>query len=126
LAWSGLRLGGEALAVPGGRGLSPAAGGDQAEQQRQDSAASEDGPGGVAGGDELGPVLITMERMTATPIATLNWRPVEASACDAGLVAGQSGHGGVGDGRGDKAGAARPVFGASRERHLRHTPCALN
>ena len=42
------RCGGEALAVAVGGGPSPAAGGDDAERERDDSAASEDGPGGVA------------------------------------------------------------------------------
>jgi hypothetical protein len=40
--------GGEALAVASGGGLSPAAGGDDAERKRDESAASDDGPGGVA------------------------------------------------------------------------------
>jgi hypothetical protein len=48
----GDRCGGEALAVASGGGLSPAAGGDEAERERDESAASEDGPGGVARVDE--------------------------------------------------------------------------
>ena len=40
--------GGEAPAVASGGGLSPAAGGDDAERERDESAASEDGPGSVA------------------------------------------------------------------------------
>jgi hypothetical protein len=44
----GDRRGGEALAVASRGGLSPAAGGDDAERERDESAASEDGPGSVA------------------------------------------------------------------------------
>jgi hypothetical protein len=44
----GDRCGGEALAVASGGGLSPAAGGDDAERERDESAAAEDGPGGMA------------------------------------------------------------------------------
>jgi hypothetical protein len=54
MAWVGACPGGEALAVPGGHTLSPLAGGDQAEEQREDPAADQDGPGGTAGADELG------------------------------------------------------------------------